>query len=112
MPFGRRWGSFFDIPVPGDYDGDGLADVAVFRPSDGTWYLWYSSTGRQAGVRWGANLDTPIPGDYNGDGRTDIAVSRPSTLSWFIHLATGVSLGSFFSGIFPATDAVPVVARP
>ena len=25
--------------MPGDYDGDGLADVAVYRPSTGFWYL-------------------------------------------------------------------------
>jgi hypothetical protein len=40
IPFGD--GS--DIPVPGDYDKDGYTDIAVFRPSEGRWYILKSST--------------------------------------------------------------------
>ena len=32
-----------DYPVPGDYDGDGKADLAVYRRTDGAWYLRMSS---------------------------------------------------------------------
>jgi hypothetical protein len=46
--------------VPGDYDGDGKTDVAVFRPSTGTWYLRYSSTGTTAGYQWGSGNDLAI----------------------------------------------------
>ena len=63
----------------GDFNGDGLTDLAVFRPSTGTWYVRTFGT-----VQWGAPGDIPVPGDYDGDGVTDVAVYRPSTGQWFV----------------------------
>ena len=37
------WGTWGDIPTPGDFNGDGLDDVAIFRPSTGTWLVRCSS---------------------------------------------------------------------
>lgn len=81
------WGFSSDKLVNGDFDGDGRADVGIWRPTDGRWYLNQSSAGYNT-ISWGIDGDVPVPGDYDADGRTDIAVWRPSTGLWYIVQST------------------------
>jgi hypothetical protein len=111
----QRWGagSLGDVPVPGDYDGDGRADIAVWRPHDGRWYILHSSTEYGAGttVQWGsgAHQDVPVPGDYDGDGRTDLAVWRPATGIWYVrYSSTGYTSGGAWSWGAGSLADIPV----
>ena len=79
-----NWGALTDVLVPADYDGDAKTDIAVWRPSDGIWYIIPSTTGVAIYSQWGTNGDIPVPGDYDGDFREDLAVFRPSTGIWYI----------------------------
>lgn len=67
-----------------DYDGDGETDVAVFRPSNGTWYLAGSDDADVRTIQWGVNGDLPVQADYDNDGSVDLAVFRPSNGTWYI----------------------------
>jgi hypothetical protein len=75
-----------EIPVSGDFDGDGLSDAGAYTALTGEWRLWLSSIryGAAAPMTWGAQDDVPVPADYDGDGRTDLAVFKPSTGTWSI----------------------------
>ncbi len=87
-----QFGQSGDEPVPGDYDGDRKTDIAVWRPSDGVWYIRPSSmqNGNQISansmqtISWGMSGDKVTPADYDGDGKTDMAVWRPADSVWYI----------------------------
>jgi uncharacterized delta-60 repeat protein len=62
-----------------DYDGDGKADISVFRPSENKWYVLRSSDGQVTQQVFAIAGDIPVPSDYDGDNKTDFAIFRPSS---------------------------------
>lgn len=82
---------------PFDFDGDGRADISVFRTSIGDWFRLNSSTNAFVGQHFGANGDRSVPADFDGDGKTDLAVFRPSSGAWYwINSSTNTLSGVAF----------------
>lgn len=69
-----------------DFDGDGLADIAVWRWSDHDWFIRLSATATARGLHL---LGGPCPGDYDGDGITDVAGFLQFDSQWVIQYASG-----------------------
>jgi len=82
-----KWGIKGDIPVCGDFDGDGVSDFSVFRPSVSRWYI-YGTRGSNLIKKWGIAGDVPISGDFDGDRVADFAIYRPSS-GWWVVLPSG-----------------------
>jgi hypothetical protein len=94
LPFtqwsGAQFGQAPDVPAAEDFDGDGKTDIAVFRPSTGTWYILQSSNWQVRIDAFGLSGDKPQPADYNGDGKADLCVFRPLDGTWYIARPTGI----------------------
>ena len=109
--FQKQFGLEGDVPVPGEYDGDKVIDLAVWRPDDdgegnGCWYITYGANGYEGfdAIPWGENGDIPVSGDYDGDEKLDIAVWRPGTGMW--HMLQ--SSNGYYSELFGPDGDKPV----
>ncbi len=87
----EQFGATGDVPVSGDWDGDGIGDLAVYRDGSltGGQSSFYYRPSSQPGVSfrqiaWGAAGDKPLVGDFDGDSKLDAAVFRPSMATWYI----------------------------
>lgn len=99
-----RVGDNVGVPIPGDYNGDGVIDLATFTPglhvsryaSKENWQIFLSESrdltdrqliepgARYQNYHWGVGAARAVPADYDGDGATDIAILQPETFVWHI----------------------------
>lgn len=118
-----------DVPVVGDWNGDGTATVGVFRPAgapfnsspgntSGMWILSNSATGTTADYvfYYGGPGDLPVVGDWDGNGTTTIGVFRPtgtqfnqSTVDQWILSNVNAGGGATSNFSFGAPGDLPIV---
>jgi hypothetical protein len=81
QPMNEFWfGLEEGIPLTGDFDGDGISEVAVFL--NGVWFIDLNGNGvwddGDLWARLGTEYDLPVTGDWDGDGKTDIGIFGPA----------------------------------
>lgn len=78
-----RFGDQGDQPIAGDFNGDGVSSLGIFR--NGIWRLDVNGDGQfdtshDTMAEFGRAGDIAIVGDFNGDGLDEIAVVRGNQL--------------------------------
>ncbi|MEI7468816.1 MAG: FG-GAP-like repeat-containing protein, partial [Chloroflexota bacterium] len=88
---GRKLPKDQAIPLTGDFDGNGRADVIVLQPDGNHWvglsngdtsFRVLDNIGGVEGTTFIKNDISPVSGDINGDGITDILMIEHSGRSW------------------------------
>jgi hypothetical protein len=83
-----------DIPISGDWAGNGFTSAGIYRSSNGSFLLDSNGDGvYEGGVdayytnNLGLGTETgaiPVAGDWNGDGRTKVGLYIPSYGWWYL----------------------------
>ncbi|MBK5220675.1 MAG: VCBS repeat-containing protein, partial [Thermoleophilia bacterium] len=82
---------------PGDFNGDGKADILWYGPGDAFDSMWYG-TSNPGEFATGVNVTVkgtyiPVPGDFNGDRNSDVLWYGPGAEPdsiWFGQTAVGL----------------------
>jgi FG-GAP-like repeat len=98
-----QFGISTDFFLPADYDGDGKADIAVWRAAaagSAAFYILQSGTNTVRTDDFGQTGDDPkVVADYTGDGKADPAVYRAGATAgaqsyWYYRASSGPYTGN------------------
>ncbi len=104
-PSPTQHGLIFDVPLAGNYYGDGVLRPLVWRPESGMWYA-RAANGNLDFEQFGLYGDLPSTGDVDGDGVDDLMVYRPTSGRWYVRLSSNQTTAMYVLG---AVGDIPVV---
>ena len=118
IPFGAPG----DLPLAGDWDGNGTTTIGVYRPSSGQVFVRNSNTwgnpditdnSLTLGILFDGGPDYfPVAGDWDGDGTTTPGLYNNSNTTFFAHLSFNQgSPGAPHIQFFGAPGDLPVVGN-
>ncbi|MEV4083216.1 DUF2961 domain-containing protein [Nonomuraea fuscirosea] len=95
-----KWHDWFaanaEIPLTGDFDGDGRDDIATFTRGDAgdVWVALSTGSGFAGSRKWhdhfALGAEIPLTGDFDGDGRDDIVTfTRGDRADVYVALSSG-----------------------
>jgi len=97
-----------DRPISGDFDGDGIDSVGLYRESTGFVYFRNSlTTGTaESSFFYGDPGDQIVAGDWDGDGDDTVAVYRPSNDRFYVNLDNSNGSADWAAYLGPYTYVV------
>jgi hypothetical protein len=102
-----QFGSAGDLPVTGDWDGDGRVSIGVFH--DGVFQVTNDFFETNGGSAFGFIGDLPLSGDWTGTGRHRLGLFHPSTAT--MSLETKLGEGPDINFTFGSASDLPVAGH-
>ncbi|MFH1777531.1 MAG: RHS repeat-associated core domain-containing protein [Candidatus Omnitrophota bacterium] len=105
------------LPLLGDFNGDGIADIGTYNNETGEWSVALSDlTGFGSLNVWLTNFGNStdwryVNGDFNGDSKTDIAIFNHKSGEWQVALSNGAGFenkGNWTVLWNPTANEIPI----
>jgi hypothetical protein len=106
--FSFVFGNPGDVPFVGDFDGDGIDTVGLYRQSTGFVYFRNALATGMADFEffYGDPGDVILAGDWDGDGDDTVAVYRPSDGHVYVNLENAPSMADYYIHVGSYSNAV------